>query len=49
MYFVIRNNEYVNLTGYTFRDFMKGKIKNLKKLRSPIGKITLQQYLLKLD
>ena len=30
MYFVIRNNEYVNLTGYTFRDFMKGKIKNLK-------------------
>ena len=30
MYFVIRNNKYVELNGYTFRDLMDGKIKNLK-------------------
>ena len=30
MYFVIRGDNYVDVTGYTFNDLMEGKIKNLK-------------------
>ena len=30
MYFVIRDNKYIDLTGYTFKDLIYGKIKNLK-------------------
>ena len=27
MYFVVRDGKYIDLTGYSFRDFMKGKVK----------------------
>ena len=30
MYFVIRNNRYINLAGNSFKNFVDGKIKNLK-------------------
>ena len=30
MYFVIRNNKYIDVTGYTFNDLIYGKINNLK-------------------
>ena len=30
MYFIIRDNKYIDLTNYTFKDLMNGKIKNLK-------------------
>ena len=30
MYFIIRNNKYINMTNYTFRDFLKKKISDLK-------------------
>ena len=29
MYFIIRNNKYIDLTGHTFRDLMDGKIKKM--------------------
>ena len=30
MYFIYRNGEYINLTGYTFDDFINGKIEEVK-------------------
>ena len=30
MYFIVRDNKYIDLTNYTFKDLMNGKIKNLK-------------------
>ena len=30
MYFIYRNGEYINLTGYTFEDFINGKIEVVK-------------------
>ena len=30
MYFINRNGDYINLTGYSFDDFMNGKIESVK-------------------
>ena len=30
MYFIIRDNKYIELNNYTFKDLMNGKIKNFK-------------------
>ena len=35
MYFIVRNNEYINMTNYTFRDFLEKKI--LKKIEPTLS------------
>jgi glutamate--cysteine ligase len=39
MYFIIKNNQYINCAGENFGDFIKGNLKNLKN-----KKATLQDW-----
>ena len=56
MYFVIRNNHYINVAGSSFRDFMQGKLKEIPKetpnvkdwvnhLTTLFPQVRLKQYL----
>lgn len=49
MYFIIRDGEYVNCAGESFREFLEGKLPQrlVNCLLSQIGKITFQPFSLK--
>ena len=52
MYFIKRNNQYIDMTGLTFNDFLKEKkIKQIifLNLKLKIGLIIYQLYFLRLD
>ena len=51
MYFVIRNHNYIDMTDYTFRDFMKNNISKDLNIEPTIEDWinTYQLYFLKLD